>query len=92
MSGDIMDFPDRWEDFIERYNFADKHEIYTNGAKLIPVFRVEQMVGHYFESDEGIVRCGDCRFFGLDDEYGCVCFEWDRNTISNGFCHHGERR
>ena len=42
MSGDIMTFPDTWEEFVESYKIVDTEHIYTNGAELIPVFRVEQ--------------------------------------------------
>lgn len=45
---DCMMFPKDWEKFIEDYSFEDKEEVYTNGSMLIPVFRVEQMIEHYF--------------------------------------------
>ena len=45
---DSMMFPSEWEKFIEDYSFKDKEEVYTNGTVLVPVFRVEQMVEHYF--------------------------------------------
>jgi hypothetical protein len=45
-----MMFPNDWEKFLEDYSFKDKEEVYTNGSMLIPVFRVEQMVEHYFGS------------------------------------------
>ena len=45
---DCMMFPKYWAKFIEDYSFEDKEEVYTNGSMLIPVFRVEQMIEHYF--------------------------------------------
>lgn len=30
------------------WGFEDRKEIYTNDSQLIPVFRVVQMVEHYF--------------------------------------------
>ena len=48
MSGDCMRFPATPEEFIKDYSFADKEQMYTNGADLVPVFRVEQMMEHYF--------------------------------------------
>lgn len=45
---DCMEFPKDWEKFIEDYSFEDKEEVYTNGSMLIPVFRVEQIIEHYF--------------------------------------------
>ena len=44
----MMDFPKTVDEFIKQYSFKDKKEIYTNGSNLIPVFRVEQMLNHYF--------------------------------------------
>jgi hypothetical protein len=45
-----MMFPNDWAKFLEDYSFKDKEEVYTNGTILIPVFRVEQMVEHYFQN------------------------------------------
>lgn len=45
--GDVMNFPERIEDFIEQYSFRDDEGTYTNGSKLIPVFRVKQAIEHY---------------------------------------------
>ena len=46
MSGDQMTFPNTWEEFEKIYGFTDKEEIYTNGSRLIPSFRVEQWLEH----------------------------------------------
>lgn len=43
-----MHFERTWKEFLNNYSFKDKYRTYTNGAELIPVFRVEQMVEHYF--------------------------------------------
>ena len=42
-----MTFPRTFMEFIKEYSFNDKEKIYTNGADLIPVFRVEQGWEHY---------------------------------------------
>ena len=42
-------FNDDWRDFMHDYSFKDKHEVYTNGDMLMQVYRVEQMIEHYFE-------------------------------------------
>ena len=60
--GDSMTFPDTIEEFLENYSFIDKKEYYTNGTKLIPVFRVEQALEHYykepfFQSDKSVEYC-----------------------------------
>ena len=49
---DCMDFPDTWEEFVDSYAFKDDKEWYTNGSMLIPVFRVKQMVEHYFKNEK----------------------------------------
>ena len=41
-----MDFPNTFDEFAEDYSFTDKEEIYTNGIKLIPVYRVKQWLEH----------------------------------------------
>lgn len=44
---DCMYFPNDWAKFLEDYSFRDHKEFYTNGAMLVPTFRVEQMMHHY---------------------------------------------
>lgn len=39
---DCMAFPETFDEFAEWFGFVDSKEYYTNGAKLIPVFRVKQ--------------------------------------------------
>ena len=52
MGNNIMDFPADWKDFLKSYAFKDSEETYTNGSELIPVFRVEQMIEHYFKQKQ----------------------------------------
>ena len=47
-----MTFPSRWEQFLHDYEFEDARRIYTNGSRLIPSFRVKQMMEHYAPSVE----------------------------------------
>ena len=47
--GDCMSYPETIEEFIKQYSFKDTEEIYTNGAELIPVFRVMQAIEHYIQ-------------------------------------------
>lgn len=49
MSCERMSFENNYKDFLNNFSFEDIEEVYTNGAELIPVFRVEQMIEHYFE-------------------------------------------
>jgi hypothetical protein len=39
---DKMTFPATFKEFAEQYKIVDKEEVYTNGAELIPIFRIEQ--------------------------------------------------
>ena len=43
---DCMTFPDTVEEFMEQYKITDTKQIYTNGAELVPVFRMEQWFEH----------------------------------------------
>ena len=42
--GDIMTFPETFDEFAELYKIIDKEEVYTNGIELIPIFRVKQWI------------------------------------------------
>lgn len=42
-----MSFPTNWKKFLQEYSFLDIREVYTNGSRLIPVFRVEQMMEYF---------------------------------------------
>ena len=43
---DVMMFPDTAEEFIEQYKIVDTDQVYTNGAELIPIFRMRQWLEH----------------------------------------------
>lgn len=45
-AGQLMDFPDTFDEFVKQNAFKDTNEVYTNGAELIPVFRVRQWIEH----------------------------------------------
>jgi len=42
LSGEVMKFPETIQEFLEQYKIVDTEQVYTNGAKLIPIFRVLQ--------------------------------------------------
>lgn len=46
MSGSCMEFPASVEEFMEQYKIVDSEEIYTNGAELVPIFRMQQWFEH----------------------------------------------
>lgn len=66
---DCMTFPETVDEFIEQYGIRDTEEVYTNGSMLIPVFRVGQMIDHYFPertcnfSDHvaDVAWCSECK-------------------------------
>lgn len=57
---DAMQFPESWKQFLHDYEFRDSSMEYTNGSMLVPSFRVEQMIEHYFRDAVPVVRCREC--------------------------------
>ena len=75
---ECMMFPDDWAKFLEDYSFRDCKEVYTNGARLIPTFRVEQMMKHYLRKcvadtwipvTERLPEVGGCYLVALKYKY-----------------------
>lgn len=52
MSGEHMQFPPTWENFIDLYGFIDRENIYTNGSELIQTFRVK-----IFRNVKNVKKC-----------------------------------
>ena len=82
---DCMMFPGDWGEFLKDYSFKDKEEVYTNGTVLIPVFRVEQMVEHYFGGKwipvserlpDKMMQCVCQYVFGDNTEYPFYVVMW----------------
>lgn len=48
---DKMKFPSTWKEFAEKFGFTDSERVYTNGVKIIPVFRVEQWLEHILRGE-----------------------------------------
>lgn len=40
--GEIMQFPETVEEFMQQYKITDTKQIYTNGTELVPIFRMKQ--------------------------------------------------
>jgi len=53
MSGDVMQFPKTVEEFMEKYKIVDSAQVYTNGAELVPIFRMKQWFEH--------LECENCQ-------------------------------
>ncbi len=43
---DMMTFPNTVEEFMEQYKITDTEQVYTNGAELVPIFRMKQWFNH----------------------------------------------
>lgn len=61
---DCMPSPTNWKEFLQEYSFKDIREVYTNGSRLIPVFRVEQMMEHFHNKcwisvKDKMPKCGE---------------------------------
>lgn len=56
MSGDVMTFPNTWEEYEETYGFNDTEQVYTNGSRLIQSFRVKQWLEHIEVSEDCISK------------------------------------
>lgn len=41
-----MQFPKTVEEFMEKYKIVDSAQVYTNGAELVPIFRMKQWFEH----------------------------------------------
>lgn len=91
---DMMTFPDTFEEYEKYYGFTDTKEVYTNGARLIPSFRVEQWLDY-----NKIVRCENCRYRKMKRTkwrsepyiyYKCELLE--REVEDDDFCAWGEEK
>lgn len=50
MTNTMMLMPDTLEEFVEQYKIVDTEQIYTNGAELVPIFRMKQwFISHPYE-------------------------------------------
>ena len=82
---DIMMFPKTVDEFMDMYKIVDSDEVYTNGAELVPIFRMKQWFEHVDAEPEQIEFewCTDCKEY--DQEAHC-CHRWTkviRNTVND---------
>lgn len=40
--GEIMQFPETVDEFMQQYKITDTQQVYTNGTELVPIFRMKQ--------------------------------------------------
>ena len=83
MSGDIMRFPDTWEEFEREYGFNDHEELYTNGARLIPSFRVEQWLEHIAEQKKVVIKM-DAVATGITFTPDKHIGKWEERSVFEG--------
>ena len=75
----MMMFPNTVEEFMEQYKIVDTEKIYTNGADLVPIFRMMQWFEHVSATDtisrqaaiDALRTCYDTETVTMDngDEY-----------------------
>lgn len=42
MMGEVMQFPETVEEFMQQHKITDTQQVYTNGTELVPIFRMKQ--------------------------------------------------
>lgn len=57
---DTMTFPATVEEFMEQYKIVDDEKVYTNGADLVPIFRMMQWFEHVSATDINVGTNEDC--------------------------------
>ena len=90
MADTIMMFPDTVEEFMEQYKIIDTEKVYTNGAELVPIFRMKQ----WFDHIRGVPyaeRRGRWIAYGLEDGFAIeryICSEcnYDIGVITKNYC------
>ena len=100
MSNDMMTFPATVEEFMDRYKIVDVDQVYTNGAELVPIFRMKQWFEHSGDMVE-VVRCKECKWrcHFTDGHIECRLI-YDLKPVprtymrmrESDFCSYGERR
>lgn len=88
---DMMKFPKTWEEYERFFGFTDHEGVYTNGARLIPSFRVKQWLDHITAHAVLVVRCKDCKWRNWETN-GCDSNPCVEPWFENDFCSYGERK
>lgn len=96
---DLMTFPNTVEEFMEQYKIVDTEKVYTNGAELVPIFRMKQWFEH--ADFVTVVRCKDCHHWkteleptGIECDPGesaHYCWLDGMITRTNDYCSYGRR-
>lgn len=82
--GEEWVFPETWEEYERECGFTDSEQVYTNGDRLIPSFRVAQWLAHKNAQGEWIhARCSKCGHMDVEEPDFCsrcgtrMVEEWD---------------
>lgn len=91
-----IDYPPTFAEFVCRYSFVDDQEVYTNGATLVPTFRVtdafEHYIGYEHERYERLAQMAREMYWAIDvfesrlDAEHESLFEWvpERGAVTRG--------
>lgn len=79
---DMMTFPDTWEEYEKQYGFNDKDEVYTNGSRLIPSFRVKQWLEHL----PTVAKKETVDAISRKMVQSIEMSDWHGETYAEGFC------
>ena len=79
---DMMDYPPTWEEFIDNFTILDIEEVYTNRDVLVPLFRVKQMMEHYYR--EGNMEIAKIGLSYIVYRYTCCGYEHAESTTDTG--------
>lgn len=75
---DLMTFPDTVEEFMENYKIVDSEQIYTNGAEMVPIFRMIQWFEHLPSAQPA--PCEFCKHNNIADDKACLMCSAERRT------------
>lgn len=75
-----MTFPNTVEEFMEQYKITDTEQIYTNGAELVPIFRMKQWFDHNPEQ-----RWIPCSEILPEESYVICCDNHGEILVANPF-------
>lgn len=95
---EMMQFPNTVEEFMEKYKIVDKGQVYTNGAELIPIFRMKQWFEHQANVSRWIpvterlpepkAPSQKREWFITSNQYGGVtqtCYEFEDGVFCKGW-------
>lgn len=77
---DTMTFPKTLDEFMEECKIVDTEQVYTNGAELVPIFRIKQWEDAQTVDTVPVIRCKDCKHWLPHEQFG---FDADNDEYHN---------